>query len=156
PHLWALLGASACLLISNAAISGQVMLIKPALDEGLVRQNQLLIWVIPIAVLVMAAINGIATYVQAVASERTHQRIVTALQTGLFDRYLTADTATLNHTHTGDVLAVCMQYTQMAVSSIAGLMVTLVRDAGLVVCMVAIMLWHDWQLTIVSMAVTPL
>ena len=154
-HLWALLGASACLLISNAAISGQVMLIKPALDEGLLRQDQLMIWLIPVAVLVMATVNGIASYVQAVASERTNQRLITALQTDLFDRYLTADTATLNHTHSGDVLAVCMQYTQMAVSSIAGLMVTLVRDAGLVVCMVAIMLWHDWQLTLVSMAVTP-
>src|SRR5437588_13120485 len=83
PHLWALLGASACLLISNAAISGQVMLIQPALDEGLLRQNQLLIWLIPVAVLVMATVNGIASYVQAVASERTNQRVVTALQTDL-------------------------------------------------------------------------
>jgi subfamily B ATP-binding cassette protein MsbA len=113
-------------------------------------------WLIPLAVVATAAINGIASYLQAVVGERINQRIITALQTDLVDTYLAADTATLNHVHTGDVLATCMQYTQMASSSIAGLMVTLVRDAGLSLCMLAIMLWHDWQLTLVAMAVTPL
>jgi subfamily B ATP-binding cassette protein MsbA len=49
-----------------------------------------------------------------------------------------------------------MQYTAMAVSSIAGLMVMIVRDAGMCLCMFAIMLWQDWQLTVVAMAVVPL
>jgi subfamily B ATP-binding cassette protein MsbA len=156
PHRLALLMASACMFVSNAAISAQVMLIKPALDQGLMQQNHVLIWLIPMAVLLMATINGLVSYWQGISTERTNQRIITALQGDLFDRYLYADTAAINNTHTGDVLSVCMHHTAVAVSTIAGLAVMLMRDAGLCLCMLAIMLWHDWQLTVVAMAVTPL
>lgn len=155
-HRWHMVLATACLFISTAATTALIWIIQPALDEGFVRQNQEIIWLIPFAVLAMSAINGIATYAHGLLSDRINQAIMTALQNDLYDRYLEADIATINRTHSGDVLTVGMQYTAMAVGTVAGLGITMFRDLLLCLSMFAVMLMRDWQLCIIALVVTPL
>lgn len=155
-HRWPMALATACLFVSTAATTALIWVIQPALDEGFVRQNQEIIWLIPFAVLAMATVNGAATYAHGLLSDRINQAIMSALQNDLYDRYLDADVATINRTHSGDVLTVSMQYTAMAVGSVAGLGVTMLRDLLLCLSMFAIMLMRDWQLCVIALLVTPL
>ena len=155
-HRWHMVLATAFLFVSTAATTALIWVIQPALDEGFVHQNQEMIWLIPFAVLAMTTVNGLATYAHGLLSDRINQAIMSALQNDLYDRYLDADIATINRTHSGDVLTVSMQYTAMAVGSVAGLGVTMLRDLLLCLSMFAIMLARDWQLCVIALVITPL
>jgi len=148
--------ATLCLFISTGTTAALIWIVQPALDEGFLGRNEQMIWFIPIAVLSLSAASGLATYVHSLLSERVNLRVMSALQNDLYDRLLQADTSVVNRMHSGDVMTVSMQYTAMAVSTVAGLGITTLRDLGMCITMSAIMLMRDWQLCVIAVCITPL
>ena len=92
-HKRAILMAILCMVIVAIAAGGQARLIEPALDKVLVTGDERLVWVIPLAFLVISVIKGVGSYGQTVLMNRVGLRVVTTLQSQMFNRIVRADLA---------------------------------------------------------------
>lgn len=129
-------------------------LMKPLLDNGF-KSDGFSLWLVPIAVVGLFAIRGIAAFVSAYASTYISGYAVLRLRASLFDKFQTAhpDLFTLN---TGSALVNSLVY---ELQTGAGLLlrsgITLVRSGLTLLALVGYLLYLNWQLTLVVVLLFP-
>ena len=154
-HKVAILLAIVCMVIVAASAGGQARLIEPALDKVLVTGDERLVWVIPLAFLAISIIKGFGSYGQTVLMNRVGLRVVTTLQSEMFDRIVRADLAYLHGDATGKLIS---RFTndvnflrEAGIKTVTGS----VRDLLTVVVLVGVMFYTHWVLATMAFIVFP-
>ena len=96
PYRYRLIGAAICLFVSSSSMAGLIWQIKPILDGLMQGGDPTLVWRIPLSVMGLVTINGVALYLQGVLNDSAMQRVIEALQIDLFKRAIHADLATID------------------------------------------------------------
>lgn len=100
--------------------------------------------------------KGIASYVQVVALTRAGNRIVANQQKKLYAKLLRQGVAFFNLTESSDLLTRITQSAQAARSIIDIFVTAFVRDTLTLIGLIAVMLYQQPTLTIISLAIGPL
>ncbi|HJN03504.1 MAG TPA: ABC transporter transmembrane domain-containing protein, partial [Alphaproteobacteria bacterium] len=93
--------AAVCMALVAAATATNAWMMEPVLDEVFLNQNRTMLVIVPLAVLAVAIIKGIASYFQAYLMSVVGQRIIAEIQIELFAHLMKADLAYFNNTATG-------------------------------------------------------
>ena len=122
-------------------------LMRPLLDKGF-GAGQLPLWMIPVAIIGLFLLRGVAGFVAQYGLAWTANRAVLQLREAMFGRLLVAAPA-LYTRHSASSLTNTLVYevqggTMLLVSSL----LTLVRDTLTLVALLAYLLWLNWQLTL--------
>ena len=122
-------------------------LMRPLLDKGF-GAGQLPLWMIPVAIIGLFLLRGVAGFVAQYGLAWTANRAVLQLREAMFGRLLVAAPA-LYTQHSASSLTNTLVYevqggTMLLVSSL----LTLVRDTLTLVALLAYLLWLNWQLTL--------
>ena len=122
-------------------------LMRPLLDKGF-GAGQLPLWLIPVAIIGLFMLRGVAGFVAQYGLAWTANRAVLQLREAMFGRLLVAAPA-LYTQHSASSLTNTLVYevqggTMLLVSSL----LTLVRDTLTLVALLAYLLWLNWQLTL--------
>ncbi len=156
PYRYRLIGAAICLFISSSAMAGLILQIKPILDGLMQGGDPTLVWRIPLSVMGLVTINGIALYLQGVLNDSAMQRVIEALQIDLFKRAIHADLAEIDAHHSSRIVALLVGQIGAVVSGLTRAIVVVARDISLCVLLVAIMFFRDWQLAVLVFVTIPL
>ena len=121
-------------------------LMKPLLDTGF-KAGALPLWLVPVAVIGLFAIRGIAGFVAQYGLAWSANRGVLNLRSALFERVLTArpalftshTTSTLTNMLTGEV--------QNGATQLVNSLLSLVKDSFTLLALLAYLMWLNWQLT---------
>lgn len=111
-------------------------------------------WV-AIGVVVIFMVKGIASFVQAVLMARAGNRIVAEKQVQLFKRLLLQGIGFFNTNESSDLLMRVTQSAQMARGVIDTVMTSFVRDLLTLLSLVAVMIYQQPVLSLVSLMVGP-
>ncbi|TAD91000.1 MAG: ABC transporter ATP-binding protein [Alphaproteobacteria bacterium] len=153
---WAKLAATlAVMAVVAATASVYPLLIKWVIDLYQAQDDRLL-WVMPIAVLLLAIVRGTALYAQAVMSSAAVQPVIVDLQKTLFDRLLAADLAQIGQDPPGELVSRFTNDTGVVRTMLARSATGIVRDGLTVIALVATMLYLDWALSLVVLVIYPL
>lgn len=94
-----------CMIITAGATAANAWLMQPVLDDVFVNRNEEMLLLVPSAVLVLAIVNGLATYAQKVAMGRVGLKVVADMQKAMFAHLMRADIAFFQTNATGRLIS---------------------------------------------------
>ncbi len=105
PHWKTFLISVALMLVIAGTTSLHAWLIKPALDSVFVQKNETALWIIPIVILFVTVIKGLATYFQLLTMNILSLRISSDMRLRLYEHFIRSDIAKLHSKSSGDMMA---------------------------------------------------
>jgi ATP-binding cassette, subfamily B, bacterial MsbA len=156
PYIPRFILASFCMLIVGAMQAALPLISRPAIDKIFVSKDLASLKWIPLAIVGIFLLKGLATYGQVVLMNSVGLRVVTDLRNRLYDCiqrqslafFTEHPTGVLMSRITNDVLAV-QAATSEAVTA-------LVKDSFTLICLIGVIFYTDWKLALIGMIVFPL
>ena len=105
PYVGWIVAAVLCMALVAAATGASAWLMEPIINKVFVEKNKALLWPIGGAILVTFLIKGLANYGQSVLMQQVGLRVVTTLQSQMFDRIVAADLAFMQSDATGKLIS---------------------------------------------------
>lgn len=154
---WRMFALSIVGLILTAATEPMLpALFKPLLDKGFVDKDQDFIRWVPVLLLGLFVLRGVASFISTYSMAWVGSRLVMDLRAAMFDKLMTLPTRYFDQNPSGQLIAQLAfnvtQVTQSATSSLT----TLVRDTVTVLGLLGYLLWLNWRLTLIVFALVPL
>ncbi|MCK6450348.1 MAG: hypothetical protein L6R19_05760, partial [Alphaproteobacteria bacterium] len=147
--------AIACMGVTAATAAAFAWLAKPALDEVFQNRDPLMLVLVPLAVLGVVTLNGLALYTQNMMLQSVGQRVTAELQVELFEHFVRADLGRLSEVNSGKLVSRCVYDSMQLEAAVSDILVGIARDALMVVLLVGVMLARDWQLTLITLLLLP-
>ena len=114
------------------------------------------IWLAPPAIIILALVKGVALFMQTVQVNALALRVTTDLQKDMAKSLIEADLAVVTREPAGAFMSRIMNDLNLVREAFVRLANNLVRDVLTVFVLIGAMLWLDWLMTLVVMAVYPL
>jgi subfamily B ATP-binding cassette protein MsbA len=156
PHAGRMLLAVAAMGVMAGATAGNAWLMEPMLDRVFVKHDEFLLWVIPVAVIVLALVKGLANYWQSVVMTTVGQRVVADIQLSLFARLMRADIAFFHANPTGTLISRFTNDAGMLRSATTTVLAGIGKELVTAAFLVALMFYQDWRLAIIAFVVFPI
>ncbi|WP_313915627.1 lipid A export permease/ATP-binding protein MsbA [Tahibacter sp.] len=142
--------------IDAGATAGFTWLIKPMLDDLFVHQDQSTIFWMPIVIVIVFVLRGIATWLTDYGVARVGRGVVHRLREEVFARYLVMPAGYFDREPSGQLIArVTYTVEQVAQASTDAVKVMIV-DSLTVLGMLFVMLWYGARLTLALFVMAPL
>lgn len=124
-------------------------------DKGLVeREASAAVW-IPLAFVALFLVRGVAGFASSILLNRISQAVLVDLRAQMFDKLLSWPQPTLESAPSGTVITKFVNEASNALNAAAEIMTTAIRDSLTVALLVAMLLYYNWQLTLVTLMVAP-
>jgi len=131
-------------------------LMKPMLDGSFVERDQTAIAVVPVLILLVFLMRGIATFVSTYLMSTIGWQVVKEIRQQVFDKYLDMPTTQFDSTSSGEMISrVTYNVRNIAVVAAESLTV-LVRDTLTIIGLLSLMLYHSWKLSLGILILCPL
>jgi subfamily B ATP-binding cassette protein MsbA len=144
------------LIVTAATEPALPALFKPLLDEGFVARDMALLRWIPLLLLALFLVRGVASFVSTYSMAWVGTRLVMDLRRAMFDKLMALPTRFFDQTASGQLIAnIAYNVTQVTQSATQSL-TTLVRDSLTVLGLMAYLFWLNWQLTLIVLAMAPI
>ena len=122
-------------------------LMKPLLDEGFTG-GKLPLWMVPVAIVGLFAVRGLAGFVAQYALSWAAHRGVQNLREALFQRMLTAQPAMFSRHSASSLTNTLVYEVQNGASQLVNSILTLLKDSLTLVALLTYLLWLNWKLTL--------
>ena len=129
-------------------------LFQPLLDKGFA-QNALPIWSVPVAVIGIFLLRGIAYYLGQYALARITNDGMEKLRQDLFRQLMHADLALFSRQSASALSNTIVYEVQNGAGQLVSAVIGLSRDGFTLLALVGYLLWINWKLTLVVFAVAP-
>ena len=114
------------------------------------------IWLAPPAIVILALVKGLALFAQTVQVNALALRVTTDLQKDMARTLIEADLAVLSREPAGAFMSRIMNDLNLVREAAVRLANNLVRDLLTVIVLIGAMVWLDWLMAVVVLAVYPL
>ncbi|MDQ3187694.1 MAG: lipid A export permease/ATP-binding protein MsbA [Pseudomonadota bacterium] len=118
------------------------------------RDSREILW-LPLAFVGLFVVRGVATFASSYLLNRISQSILLTLRMAMFDRMLRWPSATFEQLPSSVVISKFVNEATNALNLAAEVVSTAVRDSLIVIGLLLMLLYYNWQLTIVALAVGP-
>jgi len=146
------LAGTAAVAITEPLIAA---LIKPLLDGSFVAKDPRSIRVMPLLLVAVFIVRGIADFVGSVAMNWIAHRVVMDLRDALFARLLALPTRYFDDRSAGTLLSRLTYDVSQVMTATTQALVTLVRDGLAVTGLLAWMLYLNWRLSLLAFLIAP-
>ena len=122
-------------------------LMKPLLDQGF-NAGQLPLWLVPVAIVGIFAVRGVAGFVAQYALSWAAFRGVQELREVLFQRILTGQPAMFGQRSASSLTNTLVYEVQNGASQLVNSILTLVKDSLTLLALLSYLFWLNWRLTL--------
>jgi subfamily B ATP-binding cassette protein MsbA len=153
-------------LIFGCAILGMVgvaaseatlpLVMKPILDGTFVERDPKWITLIPILLIGLFAVRGVATFLATYCTQYVGSRVVLDLRTRMFDNLVRLPAAFYERHASGNVISRLTYDAAQVTTAATDAITILVRDGVTIIALLCVLVWIDWQLTLIVFAMAPL
>jgi subfamily B ATP-binding cassette protein MsbA len=112
------------------------------------------IWM-PLAFVGLFVVRGLAVFAGSYLINRVSQAVLVDLRMTMFDRMLRWPSSTFENTPSGIVISKFVNEATNALNLAAEVMSTAVRDSLIVIGLLGMLFYYNWQLTLLTMIVVP-
>jgi len=155
PYIWRLTFAGLCMILVAATTAANAWIMQPVLDDVFLKQDPTMLFLVPGAILVIAAIKGFSTYGQALFLNYVGQRIVANIQVRMYAHLIRADLAFFHGTSTGTLVSRFTHDLQLLRAGIANALSGMVKDSLTLIFLVGVMFYQDWTLALITFVIYP-
>jgi subfamily B ATP-binding cassette protein MsbA len=151
---WGIVVATIGSLIAAACEAGLSALMRPLVDKGF-SANQFPLWQVPVGLIGIFTLRGLAGYSAEWALAWSAQRGVERLRSAMFNHLLKVHPAVFGQHSTSSLTNMLVYEVQGGIQLLVGSVLTLLKDSCTTVAMLCMLLWINWQLTLVVSLMIP-
>ena len=155
-HLAKLGFAAFCMILVAASTAANAWLMEPVLDDVFLKRNESMLLLVPLAVLAIALIKGVAGYLQGYIMAAVGQRIIADVQIDLFGHLMRADLAYFQQTTSGRLVSSFLNDANLLRDAVSKALTGIAKDSLMLAFLVALMFHQDWRLATVTLIVFPI
>ena len=148
--------ALSMMLISAAATGLHAWLVRPALDEVLIKGNREMLFLIPIAIVIVTLCKGIATYLHSFQMSKVAHSIVAKLQYEMFEKLMYFNIKFFNESKSGNLISRLINDTYFLRLAIVKSVTGVIKDFLVIIFLLGNMFYQSWELTIFAFFAFPL
>lgn len=131
-------------------------IMKYLLDQGFKAQDQRLIWAIPLGIVVLFAVRGVLSFCTSYLMTWISTRLIIDLRRQLFAKILQLPTQTFHEQSAGKLISRLVYDTDNVNQAATNVLVTAVRETLTATALLCYLLYLDWKLTLITLAIGPL
>lgn len=155
PYRGRFAGGLLALAVVAATEPAMPALMKPMLDGTFIDKDPFLMTWVPALIVGLFLVRGVAGYVSDYAVAWIGTRVVMDLRVQMFDRLLTLPTPFFDNALSGKLLSKVSFDVANVMTAATNALTTLVKESLVVIGLVGWLLWLNWKLTLVVLAVSP-
>lgn len=141
-------------LVAAATEPAIPALLKTLLDQGFTEQSFPL-WMIPVALIGLFAIRGMATFVAKYALSYTANGGILAMRAAMFERLNHADPKLFSEQSASKLSNTVVYEVQIGSTMLVNGSLTLIRDILTIIALMGYLFYLNWQLTLIVLALFP-
>ncbi|MEQ9811582.1 MAG: ABC transporter ATP-binding protein [Azospirillaceae bacterium] len=145
---WRLILNLICLGISSAVMAALAWLVSPAIERLSDSAASDTIFLIPLGVLLLVTVNGVALYLSQILSEKITQHTTTRLQRDVYRRFLSLNLTAISNFPTGTMIAFVTSEVGRAISGMTTLLIGISREVMSFSFLLVVMILRDWQMSL--------
>jgi subfamily B ATP-binding cassette protein MsbA len=158
-HVWpyrgALLAGIVAMVVGGLADAALVKLLGPLIDELFVHRNQSLAVLLPLGIVAVFLVSGIASFVSGYTTQWVSQKVILDLRRAMFDKVLRLPPGFFDEVATASLVTKFTNDVGNLASASTSVLTVAVRDTVTIAALVGILLWSNWKLTLVTFVVIP-
>ena len=155
PYFGKMFLAAICMAIVAASTATNAWLMQPVLDEVFLNKNAQLLLLVPIVVMTIAIIKGLASYGESIYMEYSSERIISDVRYRLFSHLMNADLNFFHKNSSGKLISRFTYDVGLLRASVTTALTGIAKDTMTLIFLVALMFYQDWFLAIIAFFVFP-
>jgi len=155
PYRWLLLAATVGMVIEAAAAGLFTRMMEPMVNETFVARNPEVRWSLPLAVLGLFLLRGLATFVTDYGMARAGRSVVRDLRTSLLGKYLRLPSARFDREPVAMLVSRLNYDTEQVTQATSEAIKIVVTDTLTISALVAVMIWQSPRVTLAMLVVAP-
>ena len=144
------------MVISAGATGLHAWLVRPALDEVLIKGNKEMLFLIPIAIIIVTLCKGLATYTHSYQMSKVAHSIIAKLQTQMFEKLMYLNMKFYNDSKSGNLISRLINDTYYLRLAIVKSVTGIIKDVLVIIFLLGNMFYQSWTLTIFAFFAFPL
>jgi len=148
--------ALSMMIISAAATGLHAWLVRPALDEVLIKGNKEMLLLIPIAIIIVTLIKGLATYTHSYQMSKVAHTIIAKLQAQMFEKLMFLNMKFYNDAKSGNLISRLINDTYYLRLAIVKSVTGIIKDLLVIIFLLGNMFYQSWTLTLFAFFAFPL
>ncbi len=155
PYRAALFAAIAAMIVGGLADAALVKLTGPLVNELFVARNRDLAILIPLGVVAVFLVSGLASFTSGYLTQWVNNKVILDLRGAMFANVLRLPPAFFDEVTTARMVSRFTHDVTQIASASTSVLATLVRDTVTIAALLAILVWSNWRLTLITFIVIP-
>lgn len=130
-------------------------LVKPLFDQGFATHAAFPIWWVPVAVVLIFILRGIAGFISAYAMSWVSNNVLRDLRQAMYDKLLLMPALTYDGRTPGQLISKVIAEVNGVTVAATNVVNTIVRDSLILLGLLAWLLWVNWILTLIVLFLAP-
>jgi subfamily B ATP-binding cassette protein MsbA len=156
PYRLLLLAAGAGMVVEAGAAAAFTSLMKPMVDETFVLHNAAVRWSLPLAIVGLFVLRGLATWVTDVGMARSGRSVVRDLRTTVLAKYLRLPSERFDREPVAALVSRLNYDTEQVTQATSEALKVVVTDSLTIVSLLCVMLYQSVRVTLAMLVVAPL
>tara|TARA_A100001015_G_scaffold116777_1_gene129557 strand:+ start:1684 stop:3411 length:1728 start_codon:yes stop_codon:yes gene_type:complete len=144
------------MIVIALATGATAWLLDPAIEKIFLEKDATMIVLIPLGVIAILFIKGIATYFQVSILTEIGQKIVADTQIKMFSKITYADLGWIQNNHSGKFISNFLYDVNLLEQAVSGSFAAGFRNILTLICLLGVMFYQDWELALIAIIALPL
>lgn len=133
-----------------------IYILKPLLDGSIVHRDPWMIHWIPIFMLGLFVLRGIAGFISNYGMSWVANRVVYHVRSDVFEKFLRLPASFFDHNTTGRTTAMLTYYTSQISGAATSAITIVIQDSLRIVGFTLLMFWINWSLALITLVIGPI
>lgn len=156
PYKGLIIGAGLAMIAGGGASSLIALVLGKLTDMGFYEHNKMVAVWAPVALIGISILHGGTQYLSSFLLVRVSQSLLLEIRTTMFERVLSWSEPSYMAHRCGEVQSKFINEASTALGTAANVMTTIIRDSIQIICLISVLIYHNWKLTLVTFIVAPL
>ena len=144
------------MVITAGATAASAFIVKDVVNDVLVKQDRTMLILVPLAIVIIFLVKGLADYGQKVIMQWVGQRIITEYRIQLYSHLQRLSMSFYDRTPTGELISRITNDVNMIQGSVSSVVTGVLKDLFTVVGLIGVVVYRDWFLAIFALGVFPI
>jgi subfamily B ATP-binding cassette protein MsbA len=156
PYRGRFIGAFLCSGLVAALSAAYAWLVRPVLDGIFIEKNEMLLLVLPLALLGIAVLKAIFSYGQTYLMNYVGNRVITDIRQNLFDRLMRLPVGFHDANTSGRLVSRVVNDVSVMANAVSSVLKDMFLNGLTFLAMLGVIFYQNWQLAGLSLIVIPL
>lgn len=144
-----------CMIVAAAAVAANAALLQPVLDEIFLSKDKTMLFLLPVAIVLVAVLGGAANYGQIVLMRKVGQGIIAKMQMDLFSHFMRSDLGLFHRQSAGKLISRFTNDIQLMRNAVSTVLTGLAKELLSMIFLIGIMFYQSWELSLAAFFLFP-